>query len=319
MKPARAISKNIAKNIAKSPAVNPDKSPETMPETPPVPETLDDLLKALAELVHTAPPAIGKLAAWALENPQDMAFHSVRTLAAKAEVNANTVFRLSVALGFSGFEPCREAFQAAFRKDDATYGLRAQRLHAGDGAQLPEQIKDAAHRNLDALFSTQHLGQIAQAVDLMLSARTIYCVGVRSCFALAHYLAYSGHMALENFAPPLTQSGSIADAIIGCGAEDLVVVISFAHYSLEVVRAHEIATARGARLIAITDSYTAPIARGADVVFDVPMEGPQSLPSLGAAFALTEALVGEMIIRSDSAAARIADYERQLLDFGVYI
>lgn len=285
----------------------------------PEPQTLDDLLKALAELVHTAPPAIGKLAAWALENPQDMAFHSVRTLAAKAEVNANTVFRLSVALGFSGFEPCREAFQAAFRKEDTTYGSRAQRLRAEEGAQLAERIRDAAHRNLDSLFSAQQLGQIQQAVDLMMAAQRIYCVGVRSCFSLAHYLAYSGHMALENFAPPLTQSGSIADAIIGCGPEDLVVVISFAHYSSEVVRAHSIASARGAKVIAITDSYTAPIARGADTVFNVPMEGPQSLPSLGAAFALTEALVGEMIIRSDSAAARIADYERQLLDFGVYL
>jgi len=290
-----------------------------MMDTPnPTLETLDDLSRALAEQVHSGTPAIGKLAAWVLENPQEMAFLSVRALAGKAGVNANTVFRLSVALGFLGYEPCRRAFQSAFRLNESKYGARAEQLKSESSLDLAARIQQSAHRNLDALFTPQTLGNIHQAVDLMVGARKIICVGVRSCYSLAHYLAYSGHMALDNFAPPLTAAGSIADAIIDCGPKDVVVVITFAHYSSEVVRAHTIARKRGARLIAITDSYTAPIARESDIVFDLPMDGPQTLPSHGAAFALTEALVGEMIIRSDTATDRIAEYERRLREFGVY-
>lgn len=281
--------------------------------------TLDELSRALADLVHTASPAIGKLAQWVLEHPHEIAFHSVRALAKKAEVNANTVFRLSVALGYSGFEPCREAFQAALRHEDSIYRSRARRMRSGGADRLATQIRDSARDNLEELFSPQTLTRIDTAAAMMLAARRIYCIGVRSCFSLAHYLAYTGHMAFGNFAPPLAEPGAIADAVTGCGPEDVVIVMSFSRYSSEVLRAYETASARGARIITITDSYAAPITQHAEIVFKMPMDGPQILPSQGAAFALTEALVGEMILASATASGRIEDYERRLLEHGVYL
>ena len=281
--------------------------------------TLDDLRQALAEQVHTASPKVSRLAAWALEHPQEMAFHSVRALAKRADVNANTVFRLAVALGFSGYDPCRTAFQAALRGEGGMYGSRAKQLRSGGTAALTARIRESAHKNLDALFSDANIQRVGDAVDLLEQAERIYAVGVRSCFSLAHYLSYSGRMAFDSFAPPLNEPGGIADAITSTGPGDVVVVITFSLYSAEVVRAHEAALARGARVIAITDSYVSPIARGADVVFCLPMDGPQPLPSQGAAFALAEVLVGEMIARSEDAAQRIADYEDRMLEFGGYV
>lgn len=282
--------------------------------------TFDDLRKALAEQVHTASPKVARLAEWALEHPQEMAFHSVRALAKRAEVNANTVFRLAVALGFSGYEPCRRAFQEALRGRGGMYSSRAAQLRSeAGGGGLTERIRDSAHNNLDTLFTGENVGRIEQSVEMLMGARRIYTVGVRSCFSLAHYLAYSGRMAFDSFAPPLNEPGGIADAVTEAGPEDVVIPITFSLYSAEVVRAHETALARGAQVIAITDSYTSPLARGADVVFCLPMAGPQTLPSQGAAFALAEVLVGHMIARSDSAEQRIADYEARLLEFGAYV
>jgi len=282
--------------------------------------SLDDLRKALARLTRNAPPKVARLAGWALDHPQEMAFHSVRALAKRADVNANTVFRLAVALGFSGYDPCRRAFQAALRDRGGMYGSRAQQLRsAADGDGLTERIRDSAHANVDALFDSENRDRIGQAVDMLMAARRIHTVGVRSCFSLAHYLAYTGRMAFDSFAPPLNEPGGIADAITETGPEDVVIPITFSLYSAEVVRAHETARARGAKIIAITDSYASPLARGADLVFCLPMAGPQTLPSQGAAFALAEVLVGHMIARCDRAAKRIADYEERMLEFGAYV
>ncbi len=280
--------------------------------------SLDDLSRALADLIHVGSPAISRLAKWVLDHPHEMAFNSVRVLAEKANANANTVFRLSVALGFSGFEPCREAFQAALRKEDSIYGSRAAKLRSTEVNGLTEKIRDSAQENLAELLTAQCHERIVKAVEVMLGARRIYCVGVRSCFSLAHYLSYSGHMAFDNFAPPLAEPGAIADAVTGCSPDDVVIPITVSRYSIEVIRAYETAMARGAHVIAISDSYAAPIAHNAEIVFRLPMNGPHMLPSHGAAFALVDAIVGEMILRDGRAAARIEDYERRLTDYGVY-
>ncbi len=282
-------------------------------------ETLDDLKKRLVGVVHAGTPQVANLASWALEHPQEMAFHSVRALALLAEVNANTVFRLAVALGFPGYEQCRNAFQAALRNSGGMYGARAARLQSETTRGLTDSIRESTHRNIDAQFSTDNLTRIDQAVELMKRARNIHCVGVRSCFSLAHYLAYSGRMAFESFAPPLAEPGGIADAISNTGPQDVVIPITFSLYSAEVVRAHEVSLARGAQIITITDSYASPIARNAEIVFCVPMDGPQTLPSQGAAFALAEVLVGEMIAQSDDATARIANFEERMLEYGGYM
>lgn len=290
-------------------------TPDNAPGT-----SLDELRKALAQQVHMASPKVARLAEWALDHPQEMAFHSVRALAKRADVNANTVFRLAVALGFSGYDPCRRAFQAALRDQGGMYSSRAAQLRtAADDGGLTERIRESAHTNVDALFEDENVARIELAVEMLLTARRIYTVGVRSCFSLAHYLAYSGRMAFASFAPPLNEPGGIADAVTEAGPEDVVIPITFSLYSGEVVRAHETALARGARVIAITDSYASPLARGADLVFCLPMAGPQTLPSQGAAFALAEVLVGQMIARSDGAEQRIADYEARLLEFGAYL
>lgn len=281
--------------------------------------TLDDLRHRLDALRRDGSPQLATLADWVLTHPQEMAFHSVRGLADLARVNANTVFRLSRALGFAGFDECRQAFQGAVRQGSGLYASRAERLRGAGGGALLDMVRDAAHANTDALFSESNRARIEAAADLMLAARRIHCVGVRSCLSLAHYLAYSGRMAFANFAPRISEPGDLFDVMSDTGPEDVVIPITFSLYSAETVRAHELAVRRGARIVAITDSLASPVASGAEVVFLPPMDGPQTLPSLGAAFTLAETLVAQMVARSPDAPNSIAAFEARLLDSGAYV
>lgn len=281
--------------------------------------SLDDLIQALAEVVADGSPAIAGFAKWALDHPEEMAFHSVRGLSELSGANVNTVYRLSIALGFSGFEDCRRAFQSALRRIGGLYGARAARLSAHpDGARM-DRLREAAHGNIDALFTDDNIARIRQAATLLLEARRIHCIGVRSCFSLAHYFSYTGSMAFPNFERSLTEPGSIADSLAHAGPGEVIVLITFSLYSTEVVRAHEAALAKGVAVIAITDGYTSPIARRAKLVFCLPMAGPQPLPSHGAGFALVEAIIAEMIAANPEAPKRIAEFERQLIELGSYV
>lgn len=281
--------------------------------------SLDDLKRALAQLARDGSPAIARLAQWSLEHPQEIAFHSVRGLAELSGANVNTAYRLAVGLGFSGYEECRRAFQDALRTGGGMYGPRAARLSAHPEGTLIEDLRLAAHGNLDEAFSGDNAARIAAAAARLVAARRVYCIGVRSCFSLAHYLAYTGGMAFGNFDRPLAEPGSIADTLAHAGPGDVAVLITFSLYSAEVVRAHQAALRRGVGVIAITDGYASPIAQGAEIVFCLSMAGPQPLPSHGAGFALVEGIVAEMIAASPEAPDRIAEFERRMIEMGNYV
>jgi DNA-binding MurR/RpiR family transcriptional regulator len=125
-------------------------------------------------------------------------------------------------------------------------------------------------------------------------------------------------MAFDNFGERAGAPGDIRDRIAGTGPEDVVISMTFPHYSVETIAAHELACRRGARTIAVTDGPHSPIAQGADIVLCPQMHGPQHLPSMVAYFAMAEALVAAMVAQSDAAQGNIARFEQRLLESGAY-
>jgi DNA-binding MurR/RpiR family transcriptional regulator len=280
--------------------------------------TANELRHALADLVRDGTPAISLFAAWALDHPDEIALFSLREVALRAQANPNTVYRFAVALGYSGFDACRRNFQSAFMRPLQSYGERAQRLVDRDEGGLIEGIRRTTALNVDSVLSPENASSIQDAADLLLTARHVHCIGVRSSFALAHYLSYTGLMAFPSFSRPIVEAGSILDVLSGANEADVAVLITFSRYSSELLRAHKVATERGVRVIAISDSYASPIARGAQIVFTLPMQGPQTLPSFTAGFALVEAIIGQMISTDPKAPSRIADFESRLAAHGAY-
>ncbi len=291
-----------------------------MPDLPPLSfADSDDLVARLRQLAETGTPQVGALALWLSDRPEELAFHSVRTLAARAGANANTVIRLARALGFSGFEPCRAAAQQAMRARALTYGPRVGALAGRAGADLHSELRAAARDTVEVVFAPALTASLMECLPLIRRARRVHCIGVRACFGLASYFTYVGALAHANIMPTPTQPGLIMDSLTDCGAGDVVIAITFAHYSAEVVRAAAVARAQGAQVIAITDSHGAPIARGASVVLRPPMLGPHVMPSMAGAFLLIETLLAHLAAQDDKAQDRVRRFEERLLRLGAYV
>ena len=169
--------------------------------------SIDDFAHDLARVAAAAPPRVAALAAWAAEHPQELAFNSVRGLAGLSGANANTVMRLAQALGFAGYDAMRRAIQDALRAAPDIYGERAEELSGRDGASVLDAIRAASLSNLESAFTPRARAGIAAASELMLGARQVHVAGVRSCFAIADYITYTGRMAFDNFAPRVAAPG----------------------------------------------------------------------------------------------------------------
>ena len=99
-----------------------------------------------------------------------------------------------------------------------------------------------------------------RAADTILSARTIYIVGSRSCAPLASFLAFYLHMIFPDVRQVQTNSSSeIFEQMIRITEDDVVIGISFPRYSMRTMKALEFANSRKAKVITITDSVHSPM------------------------------------------------------------
>lgn len=269
-------------------------------------------------LARSGAPGIRSFAAWLADQPEELAFHTVRSLAQAAGTDPNIVVRTAKAAGFSSFSAARKAVQQALRDADQGYVSRADALQQFGQGTLPRALSEAAQSNLRKAFSPSMIASIEEIVPQLISARRVYCVGVRMAFSLAHYFCYRGGIAHENVLPAPGQPGVILDSLVDCGPEDVVIVISFAHYSSEVLRAAAAARARNARVVAITDRRDSPLAEGAWRVLRAPVEGPHVMYSIAGAMMILENLLELMAASDPRARARIEAFERGLLEVGAY-
>ncbi len=98
------------------------------------------------------------------------------------------------------------------------------------------------------------------AVDIILNAKDIYILGIRSCAPLAEFLAFYLNMMFDGVRLLHTSSSSeLLEQMVRIGEGDVMVGISFPRYSIRTLKAMELANNRNARVITLTDSVHSPM------------------------------------------------------------
>jgi len=130
-----------------------------------------------------------------------------------------------------------------------------------------------------------------RSIELMHRAHTVYLAGVRRAFPVAAYLAYSlSHVEKRAFLLDGV-AGMTSEQSWMLGPEDVVIAVSFRPYASDTIEVAERAAANGAPLIAISDSRLSPMARDADVCFEIKDAEVRQFRSLTASMCLAQTLV----------------------------
>lgn len=72
------------------------------------------------------------------------------------------------------------------------------------------------------------------------------------------------------------------------------------------------------KIVALTDTFSSPLAQSAAHVIELPMSGPQYMPSLHSAFIVADLLLTTLAAESPSARENIKSFEHQIMTFGGY-
>lgn len=261
----------------------------------PLPQDFESLRTLVLEKRSDLPKRIAQIAAYSLDNPDEIAFGTAASIAASAGVQPSTLIRFAQHLGFDGFTSLQSVFRERLRERTVSYDerLNALRDEAPEGKQgraILDGFVAAASKSLDTMSRSVSDESIEQAVDILANAETIYILARRRSYPVASYIAYAmGKLRIRN---TLIESvaGLDPEVLAFATPRDAVIAISFSPYASTTVESARALAEQGVPVVAITDSAFSPLAQSAKIWFEIAEADCAGFRSLSATMALAMAL-----------------------------
>lgn len=252
----------------------------------------DSLMTIMKEKYKTMSKGQKLLANYTMENYPKVAFMTASKLGETVGVSESTVVRFANALGFSGYPKFQDDLQELIKTKLTTVERveMANRDYSTD-SKILENVLKADIDNIKETLDTLEEKSYEKAVNTIISAKKLYIMGLRSSIYVAKYLGYYLNYILDDVIIVRMDMGEPVEQMIKLGEGDVLIVISFPRYSKKTLQVAEFAKERGAKVIALTDSYNAPTAKISDVIVTVKNNMVSFVDSLVPAFSVANALV----------------------------
>ncbi len=259
-----------------------------------LPRDFDGLRTLILAQRESLPKRIAQIAAYALDNPDEIAFGTAASIAVSAGVQPSTLIRFAQHLGFDGFTSLQVVFRERLRERNSSYEERLNTLRAGEGPAGAHRILDgfltASRKSLDVMSRSIDEATLDRAIEQLAGAETIYILARRRSYPVASYLAYALGKLGVRYQLVESAAGLDPEMIAFATPRDAVLVVSFSPYASATVEDARGLAERGVPLIAITDSAFSPLASVAQTWFEVAEADFGGFRTLSSTMALAMAL-----------------------------
>ena len=277
-----------------------------------------NLIKEIENTYDEMTESHKKVATYVVHNSQDAAFLTLEEMAERIGVSTTTIIRFARSLGFNGYTDFLEHVQKYIR---AKVGL-PERLHVAvdnmDYDDLLLQTFNQDVSNIQATLQTLSSEKLAATIDMIMSAKTIYVIGLRSSFCMAHYFATALGQIRENVRLIEAVGATYPEEIISVKENDLCIAFSFprnARVTLEVTRWMK---SEGVKVIAVTNSVLSPMSEIADLLLPCEVKGVLFKASPAAPMSLINYIIASVATRDKEGAYNMLSKTEKLLRQGHY-
>ncbi len=251
-----------------------------------------DLLNIINEKMPTFSKGQRLIANYILAHYDKAAYLTASKLGAIVGTSESTVVRFAIELGYAGYPEFQHSLQEIIRNRLTSFQrIEVTNSLIRDGEVLDKVLLSDAEKIRRTMEEIDH-ASFNEAIEKILAAKTIYIIGVRSSSSLASFLHFNFRMIFDNVKFVQTTSGSdMFEEIMRIGEGDVMIAISFPRYSKRIINAVEYARAKGANVVALTDSKTAPIATLANQLLIAQTDMISFVDSLVAPLSIINAMV----------------------------
>lgn len=219
-----------------------------------------DIITRINEHFHSMSKSHKVIAEYIYEHYDQAVFMTAARLGEELKISESTVVRFASGLGYDGYPEFQKALEEWVKnKLNSVHKVGAKYGHSTQS----EILSSVLHADMEKIQDTiENLDPIAfeTAVDIILEAKNIYIIGIRSCEPLASFLHFYLNMIRGQV--HLLQTTSVSETfeqMIRIDEKDAIIGISFPRYSMRTLKAMEFANDRNAKVITITDSIHSPM------------------------------------------------------------
>ena len=251
-----------------------------------------DILTTIHDQLRTFSKGQKLIANYILQSYDKAAFMTASRLGKTVGVSESTVVRFAVELGFDGYPSMQRTLQELVRNKLTS----VQRIEvANDRIGNQDVVSTVLQADIDTLRKTSETldrREMNESVELILQAKRIYIIGVRSSTAIADFLNFYFRNIFENVSlVSSTSTSEMFEQMLRVGKGDVVIGISLPRYSSRTVKTMQYAKDCGAATIAITDKPDAPAGKLADHVLVAKSDMVSIVDSLVAPMSVVNALI----------------------------
>jgi DNA-binding MurR/RpiR family transcriptional regulator len=265
-----------------------------MQELPPI----DRLMQQIATEYDALSRQLKLIAQYVEKHRASLMLVRISDIAAACDVQPSAIVRFAQRFGFSGFSEMQDVFRQSYTEQAAAtpdYQQRIRKLIATRDGQLSagdltREFIGASRAGLDELTGGLDDAQMEAAVNLLHQADNIYVIGVRRSFPVAAYIAYALEHTAKRVHLVSGLGGMHREQMRSIRGGDVAIAISFAPYGKETQQCARLAHENGAKVLVITDSKLAPLARTADALLTVTEGSAFAFRSLTSTICLCQAL-----------------------------
>ena len=223
-------------------------------------EKRDDIITRINEKYSSMSKSHKAIAAFISDHYDQAVFMTAAKLGEKLGISESTVVRFAAGLGYEGYPEFQKALEEWVQNKLNTVQRMSVKYGKSTQSEILSAVLSADMEKLQDTLENLDPAAFETAVDIILEAKTVYIVGIRSCEPLADFLSFYLNMIRGNVQLLRTTSVSeMFEQMIRSDEKDAIIGISFPRYSMRTLKAMEFANDRNAKVITITDSVHSPM------------------------------------------------------------
>jgi DNA-binding MurR/RpiR family transcriptional regulator len=258
----------------------------------------EQLIKRISIEYESLSKQLKVIARYVEQHRDHLSLEGIQDVAGQCNVQPSAVVRFAKHFGFSGFTEMQAIFREGLSRQIApgrTYKGRIRDVIASgagnlSGTDIAHEFISGSIAGMQELQKGLQAGAFQRAVELLTKADCIWLVASRRSFSIAAYLDYALQHTDKRIALVSGLGQMHMEQMRSVRKGDVMIVVSFAPYAEETLAVAKEANARGARIIAITDSRMSPLARDAHSVLVVQENSTFGFRSLTSTMGLAQSL-----------------------------
>lgn len=242
------------------------------------------------------------IASFIYDNFEQVAFMTAAKVGETVGVSESTVVRFATFIGYDGYPEFQRELESFIQNRLSSVTQMGVRYAGSSQSQILNSVLGADIEKIQDTIENLDVNAFETAVDIMMEARHVYIIGLRSCEPLARFLHFYLNMVRGDVI--LVDSTSITETfeqMIRINEEDCVVGISFPRYSMRTLKCMEFANDRNAKVVTITDTVHSPMNLYSSCNLLARSDMVSIVDSLVAPLSVINALVVALVLKSPEA------------------